>query len=117
LRLLTSQTLHSFTIFRRPSNGGYTYFLRTIVTTPELNNPDVAAAHTRKNPHPPPNLPKRNPDDGSRVHFPNSDEVFIDGYVDATAAEYVLFRLRNLPSLLLLVPSSSLSWYVLVNPT
>ncbi|MCE5167619.1 hypothetical protein HAX54_013661, partial [Datura stramonium] len=73
-------------------------------TTPMLQPLIQGKTHT-----PPPDLPKRNPDGGSQVHFPNSDEVFVDGYVDAAAAECVLFRLRNLPSLLLLVPRSSIS--------
>ncbi|KAL2521893.1 NADH dehydrogenase [ubiquinone] iron-sulfur protein 1 [Forsythia ovata] len=55
------------------------HFLRTIVSTPELHNSEVAAAQSQ----PEPDLPKRNPVGGARIHFPNPDdaiEVFVDGY-------------------------------------
>ncbi|XP_057807223.1 NADH dehydrogenase [ubiquinone] iron-sulfur protein 1, mitochondrial [Salvia miltiorrhiza] len=53
---------------------------RAIVTTPELHNSAEAAAADAQ---PEPDLPKRNPVAGARVHFPNPDdaiEVFVDGY-------------------------------------
>ncbi|GER34864.1 NADH-ubiquinone oxidoreductase subunit [Striga asiatica] len=53
--------------------------LRTIVSTPDLHNADAAAAAAQ----PEPDLPKRIPVAGARVHFPNPDdaiEVFVDGY-------------------------------------
>ncbi|KAL2499031.1 NADH dehydrogenase [ubiquinone] iron-sulfur protein 1 [Abeliophyllum distichum] len=55
------------------------HFLRTIVSTPELHNSEAAAAQSQ----PEPDLPKRNPVGGARIHFPNPDdaiEVFVDGY-------------------------------------
>lgn len=54
-------------------------FHRAIVTTPELRNAEAAAAEAK----PEPDLPKRAPVAGARVHFPNPDdaiEVFVDGY-------------------------------------
>ncbi|KAI7732422.1 hypothetical protein M8C21_028329 [Ambrosia artemisiifolia] len=53
--------------------------IRTIVSTPNLNNPDAAAEPTA----PEPDLPNRKPVAGARVHFPNPNdviEVFVDGY-------------------------------------
>ncbi|ESQ47321.1 hypothetical protein EUTSA_v100276400mg, partial [Eutrema salsugineum] len=57
-------------------------FLRTIVSKPELQSPEAAAA---SQPEPPPNqiLPQRSPVGGARVHFSNPEdaiEVFVDGY-------------------------------------
>lgn len=83
LGLLASRALRSSRIFRNSTNGGGgpTYFLRTIVSTPELNNADAAAAPSAADA--PSDLPKRNPVGGARVHFPNPDdviEVFVDGY-------------------------------------
>lgn len=55
------------------------HFLRTIVSTPELHNSEAAAAQSQSEP----DLPKRTPVGGARVHFPNPDdaiEVFVDGY-------------------------------------
>ncbi|CAA0836808.1 NADH dehydrogenase [Striga hermonthica] len=52
---------------------------RTISSTPDLHNAEAAAAAAQ----PEPDLPKRNPVAGARVHFPNPDdaiEVFVDGY-------------------------------------
>ncbi|KAK6127421.1 hypothetical protein DH2020_038842 [Rehmannia glutinosa] len=52
---------------------------RAIVSTPDLHNSGAAAAEAQ----PEPDLPKRNPVAGARVHFPNPDdviEVFVDGY-------------------------------------
>ncbi|CAA0809363.1 NADH dehydrogenase [Striga hermonthica] len=54
--------------------------LRTIVSTPDLHNADAAAAAAAQTE---PDLYKRNPVAGARVHFPNPDdaiEVFVDGY-------------------------------------
>ncbi|KAI3665145.1 hypothetical protein L6452_43766 [Arctium lappa] len=51
--------------------------IRTIVSTPELHKPEAAAEAAE------PDLPKRTPVAGARVHFPNPDdviEVFVDGY-------------------------------------
>ncbi|KAM0048818.1 putative NADH:ubiquinone reductase (H(+)-translocating) [Helianthus debilis subsp. tardiflorus] len=53
--------------------------LCTIVSTPDLHKPAVAAEPTT----PEPDLSKRTPVAGARVHFPNPDdviEVFVDGY-------------------------------------
>ncbi|CAM8934991.1 unnamed protein product [Rhodiola kirilowii] len=53
---------------------------RTIVSTPELQKPEAAAA---VQPEPTPDLPPRTPVGGARVHFPNPEdaiEVFVDGY-------------------------------------
>lgn len=55
-------------------------FRRPIVTTPGLHNSAESAAAEAQ---PEPDLPKRNPVAGARVHFPNPDdaiEVFVDGY-------------------------------------
>ncbi|XP_051117390.1 NADH dehydrogenase [ubiquinone] iron-sulfur protein 1, mitochondrial [Andrographis paniculata] len=52
---------------------------RAVVSTPELRNAEAAAAEAQ----PEPDLPKRKPVAGARVHFPNPDdaiEVFVDGY-------------------------------------
>ncbi|CAL1361891.1 unnamed protein product [Linum trigynum] len=56
------------------------FLLRSIVTKPELQSPEAAAAAA---PEPTPDLPPRNPVGGARVHFPNPEdaiEVFVDGY-------------------------------------
>lgn len=74
LGLLASRALRSSRIFRNPTNS----VLRTIVSTPELNNADAAAATA-----PAPVPSDRSPVGGARVHFPNPDdviEVFVDGY-------------------------------------
>lgn len=82
LGLLASRALRSSRILQNSANGGRggpTYFLRSIVSTPELNNADTAAAAADS----PSDLPKRNPVGGARVHIPNPDdviEVFVDGY-------------------------------------
>ncbi|GMH26826.1 hypothetical protein Nepgr_028669 [Nepenthes gracilis] len=55
-------------------------FVRPIVSTPELKNPEAAQADPV--PDSPP-LPPRSPVGGARVHFPNPEdaiEVFVDGY-------------------------------------
>ncbi|KAK4430439.1 NADH dehydrogenase [ubiquinone] iron-sulfur protein 1, mitochondrial [Sesamum alatum] len=52
---------------------------RAVVSTPELHNSEAAAVEAQ----PEPDLPKRTPVAGARVHFPNPDdaiEVFVDGY-------------------------------------
>ncbi|KAL0463292.1 UNVERIFIED_CONTAM: NADH dehydrogenase [ubiquinone] iron-sulfur protein 1, mitochondrial [Sesamum latifolium] len=52
---------------------------RAVVSTPELHNSEAAAVEAP----PEPDLPKRTPVAGARVHFPNPDdaiEVFVDGY-------------------------------------
>ncbi|XP_047954541.1 NADH dehydrogenase [ubiquinone] iron-sulfur protein 1, mitochondrial [Salvia hispanica] len=70
--------LASRAIFRsaRLAASNSRHLRRAIVTTPELHNSAEAAAAE-------PDLPKRNPVAGARVHFPNPDdaiEVFVDGY-------------------------------------
>ncbi|KAI4299623.1 hypothetical protein L6164_033062 [Bauhinia variegata] len=58
------------------------FFLRTIVSRPELQKPEASAALAQPEP-PPANLPPRTPVGGARVHFPKPDdaiEVFVDGY-------------------------------------
>ncbi|WCJ25178.1 NADH-ubiquinone oxidoreductase 75 kDa subunit mitochondrial [Euphorbia peplus] len=55
------------------------FFLRSIVTKPELQSPESAAAAA----DPAPEIPPRSPLAGARIHFPNPDdaiEVFVDGY-------------------------------------
>ncbi|KAG6387616.1 hypothetical protein SASPL_152808 [Salvia splendens] len=74
--------LASRAIFRsaRLAASNSRYLRRSIVTTPELHNSAEAAAADAR---PQPDLPKRNPVAGARVHFPNPDdaiEVFVDGY-------------------------------------
>ncbi|CAL1383431.1 unnamed protein product [Linum trigynum] len=56
------------------------FLLRSIVTKPELQSPEAAAAAA---PEPTPDLPPRNLVGGARVHFPNPEdaiEVFVNGY-------------------------------------
>ncbi|CAN1246447.1 NADH dehydrogenase [ubiquinone] iron-sulfur protein 1, mitochondrial [Linum grandiflorum] len=56
------------------------FLLRSIVTKPELQSPEPAAAAA---PEPTPDLPPRTPVAGARVHFSNPEdaiEVFVDGY-------------------------------------
>ncbi|KAH6837527.1 NADH-ubiquinone dehydrogenase [Perilla frutescens var. hirtella] len=65
---------------RLAASNPHHQFRRAIVTTPELHNSAESAAAEA---HPEPDLPKRNPVAGARVHFPNPDdaiEVFVDGY-------------------------------------
>ncbi|XP_071915643.1 NADH dehydrogenase [ubiquinone] iron-sulfur protein 1, mitochondrial [Coffea arabica] len=53
---------------------------RSIVSTSELQNAEAAQTQPDS---PPPDLPKRTPVGGARVHFPNPEdaiEVFVDGY-------------------------------------
>ncbi|KAJ4837958.1 hypothetical protein Tsubulata_015676 [Turnera subulata] len=57
------------------------FYVRTIVTKPELQSPEASSAAAA--PEPTPDLPPRTPLGGARVHFPNPDdaiEVFVDGY-------------------------------------
>ncbi|KAI4299621.1 hypothetical protein L6164_033060 [Bauhinia variegata] len=64
------------------SHNARNFFLRTIVSKPELQKPEASAAQTQPEP-PPADLPPRTPVGGARVHFPNPDdaiEVFVDGY-------------------------------------
>ncbi|KAM0021885.1 NADH dehydrogenase [ubiquinone] iron-sulfur protein 1 [Helianthus debilis subsp. tardiflorus] len=73
LGLLASRTLRSRLLFTNPRN------VRTIVSTPDLHKPEAAAEPAPAEP----DLPKRTPVAGARVHFPNPDdviEVFVDGY-------------------------------------
>ncbi|KAI3798633.1 hypothetical protein L1987_33911 [Smallanthus sonchifolius] len=77
LGLLASRTLRSSSarvLFTCPRNA----IVRTIVSTPELHKPEAVAEATAE-----PDLPKRIPIAGARVHYPNPDdviEVFVDGY-------------------------------------
>ncbi|KAF9664144.1 hypothetical protein SADUNF_Sadunf17G0125600 [Salix dunnii] len=64
----------------RPRTAARTLLLRSIVTKPELQSPELATA---PQPDPTPGLPPRTPLGGARVHFPNPEdaiEVFVDGY-------------------------------------
>ncbi|KAK2968046.1 hypothetical protein RJ640_003780 [Escallonia rubra] len=75
LGLLASRALRSTRAFSplNPRN------VRTIVSTPELQKPEAAAAVAQ----PEADLPKRTPVAGARVHLPNPEdaiEVFVDGY-------------------------------------
>ncbi|KAJ4902273.1 NADH dehydrogenase [ubiquinone] iron-sulfur protein 1 [Raphanus sativus] len=57
--------------------------LRTIVSKPELQSPEAAAASQPAEPPKNQILPPRNPVGGARVHFANPEdaiEVFVDGY-------------------------------------
>ncbi|XP_057501005.1 NADH dehydrogenase [ubiquinone] iron-sulfur protein 1, mitochondrial [Actinidia eriantha] len=78
LGLLASRALRSSSrVFTSPHHRNA--LVRTIVSTPELQNPESSAAATQS----PPDLPQRTPVAGARVHFPNPDdaiEVFVDGY-------------------------------------
>ncbi|KAK9073603.1 hypothetical protein SSX86_007927 [Deinandra increscens subsp. villosa] len=80
LGLLASRALRSSSarvLSTYPRNNAT---VRTIVSTPELHKPEaVAEAAAAAEP----DLPKRTPIAGARVHFPNPDdviEVFVDGY-------------------------------------
>lgn len=64
--------------FQNPNN----LFLRTIVSKPELRNPDASPSAARSEPVPL-DPPPRPPVGDARVHFPNPDdaiEVFVDGF-------------------------------------
>lgn len=70
----TSRLLNS----QNPRN----FFLRSIVSKPELQKPEASAAQAQSEPAPA-DLPPRTPVGGARVHFPNPEdaiEVFVDGY-------------------------------------
>ncbi|KAL5995553.1 hypothetical protein ACLOJK_025616 [Asimina triloba] len=76
--LRASKTLApSSTFFSLQKNS---IFLRSITSTPDLQNPDAAAAEPAPPPPPP---PSRTPVAGARVHLPSPDdaiEVTVDGY-------------------------------------
>ncbi|XP_028112006.1 NADH dehydrogenase [ubiquinone] iron-sulfur protein 1, mitochondrial-like [Camellia sinensis] len=77
LGLLASRALRSSRIFTSPVSRNA--IVRTIVSTPELQNPEASAAAQS----PPEDLPIRTPVAGARVEFTNPDdaiEVFVDGY-------------------------------------
>ncbi|KAI9118583.1 hypothetical protein K1719_010915 [Acacia pycnantha] len=81
LGLLASKTMRPASrILHSPNSRNF--LLRTIVTKPELQKPEGAAAQAQPEP-PPVDLPPRTPVAGARVHFPNPEdalEVFVDGY-------------------------------------
>lgn len=77
LGLLASRALRSSRIFTSPISRNT--IVRTIVSTPELQNPEASAAAQS----PPEDLPIRTPVAGARVEYTNPDdaiEVFVDGY-------------------------------------
>ncbi|XP_057501132.1 NADH dehydrogenase [ubiquinone] iron-sulfur protein 1, mitochondrial [Actinidia eriantha] len=80
LGLLASRALRSSSrICTSPHNRNA--LVRTIVSTPELQNAESSAAAAQV--PQPPDLPERTPVAGARVHFANPDdaiEVFVDGY-------------------------------------
>ncbi|GFY94128.1 NADH-ubiquinone dehydrogenase [Actinidia rufa] len=80
LGLLASRALRSSSrICTYPHNRNA--LVRTIVSTPELQNAESSAAAAQV--PQPPDLPERTPVAGARVHFANPDdaiEVFVDGY-------------------------------------
>ncbi|XP_054789978.1 NADH dehydrogenase [ubiquinone] iron-sulfur protein 1, mitochondrial-like [Prosopis cineraria] len=80
LGLLASKAMRPASrILHSPNSRNF--LIRTIVTKPELQKPEGAAAQTQ--PEPPVDLPPRTPLAGARVHFPNPEdaiEVFVDGY-------------------------------------
>lgn len=81
LGLLASKAMRPASRILHPPNHR-NFLLRTIVSKPELQKPEGAAAQTQPEP-PPVDLPPRTPLAGARVHFPNPDdaiEVFVDGY-------------------------------------
>ncbi|KAA8547686.1 hypothetical protein F0562_004115 [Nyssa sinensis] len=81
LGLLASRALRSSRIFTSPNPRNA--IVRTIVSTPELHNPEAAAAAQAQPDPPPTDLPGRTSVGGARVHFPNPEdaiEVFVDGY-------------------------------------
>ncbi|XP_052189773.1 NADH dehydrogenase [ubiquinone] iron-sulfur protein 1, mitochondrial [Diospyros lotus] len=81
LGLLASRALRSSRVFT--SSNPRTSIIRTIVSTPELQNPESSAAQAQPDAPPAVDLPPRSPVAGARVHFPNPEdaiEVFVDGY-------------------------------------
>ncbi|KMS99190.1 hypothetical protein BVRB_2g047050 [Beta vulgaris subsp. vulgaris] len=82
LASLTSRAIirHRGSILHRSPHNHNFSLIRPIVSTPELKNPESAAAEAT--PDPPPPSP-RPPVNNARVHFPNPEdaiEVFVDGY-------------------------------------
>ncbi|KAK4800272.1 hypothetical protein SAY86_020759 [Trapa natans] len=78
LGLLASRALRAKLL---QSSRTATCFVRTIVSTPELQSPEASASLAQ--PDPTPDLPPREPVGGARVQFPKSEdalEVFVDGY-------------------------------------
>ncbi|KAM7529408.1 hypothetical protein LguiB_032818 [Lonicera macranthoides] len=76
LGLLASRALRSSRVFNSPNHRNA--LIRTIISTPDLNKPEVTAAV-----QPEPDLPPRTPVGGARVHITNPEdviEVFVDGY-------------------------------------
>ncbi|XP_042477411.1 NADH dehydrogenase [ubiquinone] iron-sulfur protein 1, mitochondrial [Macadamia integrifolia] len=84
LGLLALRASRSSALSRLPrafasQNPSSNAIIRGIVSTPELQNPEAAAAQ----PEPEPELPPRKPVAGARVHFTKPEdaiEVFVDGY-------------------------------------
>ncbi|XP_010551692.1 PREDICTED: NADH dehydrogenase [ubiquinone] iron-sulfur protein 1, mitochondrial-like [Tarenaya hassleriana] len=80
LGLLASRTLRPASrLLHHPQNPSF--LLRSIVSKPELQSPESAAAAAQ--PEPTPDFPPRKPVGGAQVHFPNPEdaiEVFVDGY-------------------------------------
>ncbi|XP_057521684.1 NADH dehydrogenase [ubiquinone] iron-sulfur protein 1, mitochondrial-like [Amaranthus tricolor] len=73
-------SLTSRSMIRRASPFLHRSLVRSVVSTPQLSNPDSAAAEAIPDPPPPPPRP---PINNARVHFPNPEdaiEVFVDGY-------------------------------------
>lgn len=79
LGILASRTIRPASRLLQSHNSNF--FLRSIVSKPELQSPESAAV---SEPEPPTQiLPPRNPVGGARVHFSNPEdaiEVFVDGY-------------------------------------
>lgn len=80
LGILASRTIRPASRLLQSQNSNF--FLRTIVSKPELQSPEAAAASSQPEP---PNqiIPQRSPIGGARVHFPKPEdaiEVFVDGY-------------------------------------
>lgn len=82
LGLLASKAMRPASRILHSSNPR-SLFLRTIVSKPELQKPEGAAAAQTQTEPPPVDLPPRTPVAGARVHFDNPEdaiEVFVDGY-------------------------------------
>lgn len=81
LGLLASKAIRPTSRLLLGSQNPTTFLLRTIVSKPELRNPEASAAQPEQPPAP--DLPPRTPLAGARVHFSNPEdaiEVFVDGY-------------------------------------
>lgn len=81
LGLLASRTLRTSNLLSKSFRIIASQNPRTIVSTPELQNSESAAAAAASQPEQ--ILPPRTPVAGARVHFPNPDdaiEVFVDGF-------------------------------------